>query len=241
MPRWLSRKGRRCWSGRSRSRCTTKDTVSETCGGAVTACCSVSHAALRAALLACVWGGSTRFGSCPVGGLTCPWSCPGFQFLFVAAMLGAIAFAASLGFFFLYLVPFPGSWTVEEVVSFQEGKAKQGSGEHSMCWMISYLFVVGQPHISRRARFVPLAGHGGRHSSCTSVCACRCLHISWYAHWYPHTGRRLLFHGSSPRICRAPHTCDDGGSHASVCRGAAASVWYYDAFVTQEVSQGLDV
>ena len=151
--------------------------VSETRGGAVTAC-SVSHAAL---------GRLAPFVSCPVGGLTWPGSCPGFQFLFVAAMLGAIVFAAFLGFFFLNLVPFLGSWTVEEVVSFQEAKAKgkrRSSGEHSVGWLISYLFT------PRCARVVSLAGLGGRHSSCISVCACRCLHIR-YAHWYSHTGRRL--------------------------------------------------
>ena len=44
----------------------SKDSVSETCGGAVTACCSVTHAALRVALLACVLGGSTLFVSSPM-------------------------------------------------------------------------------------------------------------------------------------------------------------------------------
>ena len=77
--------------------------------------------------------------------MTWPGSCSSFQCLFVAAMLGAIAFAAFLGFLFLNLVPYPGSWTLEEVVSFQEGKAKgirQGSGEHFTGWMISYLFTL---------------------------------------------------------------------------------------------------
>ena len=57
-------------------------------------------------------------------------------------MLGAIAFAAFLVFFFLNLVPFPGSWTMEEVVSFQEGKAKgkDKASEHLVGWMISHLF-----------------------------------------------------------------------------------------------------
>ena len=178
---------------------------------------------LRAALLACDWESRPGLGLAPLVFLTWPASCPGFQFLFVAAMLGAIAFAAFLGFFFLNLVPFPGSWTVEEVVSVQEGKAKgkrQGFEEDLMSWKISYFFhspgwSLGS-RIPCRARVVPLASHGGRHSSCTSVCACRCLHISWYAHWFPHTMRCLLFHGSSPRISQAPRTFDDDGSHASV-------------------------
>ena len=44
------------------------------------------------------------------------------------------------------------------------------------------------------------------------------------------------FHGSSLRISRAPHTCDDDdGSHASVCGDVAASG------SCRGVSQGLDV
>ena len=110
-----------------------------------------------AALLVCVWGGSTRFGSCTVGGLTWPGSCRSCQFPFVATMLVAIAFAAFLGLLFLNSVLCPGSWTLEEVVSFQEGKAegkRQCSEEHLIGSMTSYLFT---PQLGRWEAAFPAA------------------------------------------------------------------------------------
>ena len=71
-----------------------KDVVSEASAGAVTACRSVSCVAFAPSLLLCVWGGSTRFGSCFVGGLTWLGLCPGFQFIFVAALF-ALRFIVS--------------------------------------------------------------------------------------------------------------------------------------------------
>ena len=82
----------------------SKDTVSETCG-------LVVPFLMPRCLLHCLLAfGEARpgLGLGKIGGLTWPGSCTGFQFLFVAAMLGAIAFAAFFGCFFLNLVPFPG-------------------------------------------------------------------------------------------------------------------------------------
>ena len=106
------------------------------------ACRSVSCVALLAALLLCVWSGSTRFGSCFVGGLTWLGLCPGFQFLFVAALLAAIAFAAFQGLLFLNSVLCPGSWTLEEVAPFRvrpKGKDR-ATGECPIGSMLSDLF-----------------------------------------------------------------------------------------------------